>query len=105
MDIFQSLGSKLFNGAGIGGAKQLYCKSCNDYTEHIQISYADTDFNDSNVKNPQTASEKAHDIGMRLIDYIPILPSVIGGNPFICKKCGGERLEGGIISGVANKNL
>lgn len=88
IQIPQEILNKILN---IGGVKRdLYCSRCKKYTEHVQVSYADTD------------SSLSIKIMGRFADIVPLMPT-LSGNPFACKSCGKIRYEGGFLSDLENR--
>jgi hypothetical protein len=81
--------NKLIN---IGATKrELYCFHCKEYTEHVQVSYAE---------QTKKTGEK---IWCRFLNIVPLVPSIVG-NSFACKNCGHFRHEGGLLTDKINKS-
>ncbi len=75
-------------GTPIGNTKTFFCKSCNDYTSHIRISYNETN----------QSQDKDHFINRAadaVWDYTP-LGSTILGTPFACNQCHDKNHKGGL---------
>ena len=80
--------NRLINLGGV--KKSLRCDSCEEFTEHISVSWAEVE------------KETFYQIIGRLSDMMPT-QALLFGNPFACSKCGLVRHEGGFISDWYNK--
>lgn len=102
MGFLDGLGSLFVNRIGIGTKKTLQCEKCKKDTDHIQVSYAEIAEGGDRKWDKKDNEEKALDIGSRVFDHLPLLPTVINGNCFKCSVCGTHKLSGGILSNFHN---
>ncbi|MEO1262078.1 MAG: hypothetical protein AAFZ15_24955 [Bacteroidota bacterium] len=99
MSFLSDLADILVNRAGVGKKKTLYCQKCKKDTEHIQESYANSGGRYKDEWNKMDGHEKFENIGLKILDHVPLIPTVVAGNTVKCTVCNKQSSNGGILSG------
>ncbi|MTJ47636.1 hypothetical protein FJR05_06965 [Dolichospermum sp. UHCC 0259] len=90
------LGSKIFNALAQG--RNLRCLYCDKIQPHTPRSYGEI------PSSSQYATYDRMIIG-RILDYVPGVMPLTGGNIYICNICELPRFEGGLMSDIINDRI
>ena len=84
--ILKVLVNKFINLGGV--EKNLKCKHCAEFTDHVSISFANSVDKDDIIGR----------VAGRINDLIPFVPLIVG-NVYECTKCAMLKYDGGMLSG------
>lgn len=99
MSFLSDIGGLFINRVGVGKKKTLYCHKCKKDTEHIQESFSDSGGRYKDEWKKMDGWDKFDHVGLKILDHVPLLPTVLAGNTVKCTICNKQSSNGGIISG------
>lgn len=66
----------------------------------IQESYSDSGGRYKDEWNKMDDLDKFDHFGLKILDHVPLLPTVLAGNTVKCTVCNNQSSNGGILSGT-----